>query len=482
MRTSGGVAARHRESVLVIDPVARAEGEDIDGRQVLDAPGRRLHVCGRAAEGLAALDDIAPDLVVASLDTTDLPGLRLVEALRARWPALPVIAVTATPTVAGAVAALRAGASDYLGRPASPDALAAAVERALAAARATGAVVEAKVDGAERYGFTHPLSRSPRMIRVFDAIRAVAQTDATVLIRGETGTGKELVARAIHERSRRRSNPLLGVNCGVFPDTLLGAELFGHDEGGAHGRRAGVGGAGVFEMADGGSVFLGELATASPAVQVDLLRVLEERRFRRGATLVPVNARVLAATSIDLEAAVADGRFREDLYYRLDVFPITLPSLRERAEDIPVLLHHFLADAAREYELPAPAVTPEALAQVLRYRWPGNVRQLRAMCERWVIQCRGEPLRVEDLPPELLGAARPATLFAPGGALLFVDETVPLATLTERLTTQLERAYLHKLLARHAGHQQNTADAAGITRRTLYSRMKALGLEAKDYR
>ncbi len=475
MGTSEAVAPRLREAVLVIDP------EDVAARgtrAALDAPGRRLHACPTAREGLALADEVEPDVIVAALDTTDLPGLRLVEALRARAPGTPVIAVADRPTVEGAVAALRAGAVDYLGRPLRPDALAEAVARALSEVRTTRGLAEAQKNVADRYGFTHMLSRSPRMMRVFDAIRAVAQTDATVLIRGETGTGKELVARAIHERSRRRGKRLIGVNCGAFTETLLESELFGHEKGsftGATGRRQGV-----FELADQGSLFLDELGETSLNVQVNLLRVLEEMSFRRvgGTDPVKVDVRVIAATNVDLEHAVAEGRFREDLFYRLNVFPIVLPPLRERAEDIPLLLRHFLEDAAREYELAAPVVTPEAMDLVTRYRWPGNVRQLRAMCERWVIQCAGEPLRVEALPPELIGGARAVE----SPSTLFVDDTLPLATLTERLTNQLERAYLHKLLTRFGGHLQNTAAAAGITRRTLYTRMKELGLEAKDYK
>jgi DNA-binding NtrC family response regulator len=427
---------------------------------------------------VALLDELEPDVVVAALDTDDLPGLRILEAMRARNHSVPVIAIAAAPSVEEAVAALRAGAVDYLARPVSAEALSAAVARALADLRNTRGIAEAQANVADRYGFTHMLSRSPRMMRVFDAIRAVAQTDATVLIRGETGTGKELVAKAIHERSRRRARPLIGVNCGAFTETLLESELFGHEKGsftGAIGRRQGV-----FEMADGGSLFLDELGETSLNVQVNLLRVLEEMRFRRvgGTEPVSVDVRVIAATNVDLENAVTDGRFREDLFYRLNVFPIFLPPLRERQEDIPLLTRHFLDDAAEEYELGAPAVVPEAMELIVRYRWPGNVRQLRAMCERWVIQCAGEPLRADELPRELLGATSPVE--STGG--LYIDETVPLAVLTQRLTTQLERAYLHRLLTLHVGHLQNTAAAAGITRRTLYTRMKDLGLEAKDYK
>ncbi len=476
MGTREGIATRQRESVLVIDSAAAAPSGKM-ALGALEAPGRRLLVCTTMREALALLAREELDVIVASLDTAELPGLHIVEALRAQSPSTPIVAVAERPTIAEAVAAVRAGAADYLAADVEGHLLAAAIGRAVADARASRSAPEVSV--AERYGFTQSLTRSPKMTRVFDAIRAVAQTDATVLIRGEPGTGKELVARGIHERSRRRGRRLVGVNCGALTEAELLVELFGHAKGGEPG---------AFDLADGGSLFLDELGETSLSTQVHLLRVLEELRFRRvgGAELQKANVRVVAATDVDLEGAVADGRFREDLYYRLNVFPITLPPLRERVEDIPLLTRHFLDDAARAYDLPAPEVTPDAMALLAGYRWPGNVRQLRAMCERWVIECLGEPIGVPFLQaalPDAFPEAFPGAPAAgnPDGAM-FVDESLPLATLTERLTTQLERTYLHKLLVREGGHLQNTATAAGMTRRTLYSRMKALGIEAKDYK
>lgn len=469
-------APRAREQVLVIDP------QDPSGRThhvALDTDDRAVHVCTSAQEGLALLPELRPDVVVAALDTTDLPGMRLVETIRHRQQGVKIIVIAGHPTVEGAVQALKSGATDYLGRPVSPGLLSEKVVRALTDARATRQLAQAQKEAKDKWGFTHLLSMSPRMIRVFDAIRAVAGTDATVLIRGETGTGKELVARAIHDRSRRKDRNLVSVNCGAFTETLLESELFGHEKGsftGAAGRRAGV-----FEMADSGSLFLDELGETSLSVQVNLLRVLEEMRFRRvgGTEPIDVDVRIIAATNVALEEAVKDGRFREDLYYRLNVFPITLPPLRERPEDIPLLTRHFLQDAAKEYELPVPVVSPEAMEAVLRYRWPGNVRQLRAMCERWVIQCAGRDLRAEDLPGELRGQTTRGDETSNG---VFVDENVSLKVLTDRVVNQVERTYLHKMLVKHRGHLVATAEAAGITRRTLFTRMKALGLNAAVYK
>ena len=330
------------------------------------------------------------------------------------------------------------------------------------------------------YAFEHLLSQSPRMLAVFDQIRLVARTDATALILGETGTGKELVSRAIHQRSNRRNKPFISVNCGAFTETLLESELFGHEKGsftGAVGRREGL-----FEMADGGTLFLDELGETSLSVQVNLLRVLEEMTFRRvgGRDPVRVDVRIIAATNVELEAAVEEGRFRRDLYYRLSIFPLHLPPLRERKEDIPLLLRHFLEVIASDHAIEPPSIDPEALRLILGYRWPGNVRQLRALCERWVIAQSGRKLMPQDLPREMLeGQVKPEA----GGAGGFViDETKTLAENLEPVTNQIERAYFERLLQRHRGHLEQAATSAGISRRTLYTKLIKHNLDARAFR
>jgi DNA-binding NtrC family response regulator len=309
----------------------------------------------------------------------------------------------------------------------------------------------------------------------------VASTDATVLILGETGTGKELVSRAIHERSRRREKPFISINCGAFTETLLESELFGHEKGsftGASGRRRGV-----FEMSDGGTLFLDELGETSLSVQVNLLRVLEEMCFRRvgGQEMVHVDTRIVAATNADLELKTREGAFREDLFYRLNVFPIHLPPLRERPEDISLLTRHFLEDAGSEYGIEPPVVTPAAMEAITSYTWPGNVRQLRALCERWVIVAAGRPITLEMLPSNMQPGSSRVDRYGTT-PLLTVDESVPMKHAVDRAAVQVERTYLHRLLKRNNGHLINTAKAAGITRRTLYTKMKLYGLDATDYR
>jgi DNA-binding NtrC family response regulator len=464
-----------RETILVVDELS---ADTHAARDALRAEEREIHLAPSAREGLNALHDTAPDLILLSLDLNDLPGPHALDVFRERVPGVPVIAVAAHGHVAGAVEAMRRGAVDYLARPINPPQLVEAVQRALQEARSTRELERVRQQVKDRYGFSHMLTRSPRMLAIFDQVRAVAGTDALVLIRGETGTGKELISRAIHERSRRHDNPFISVNCGAFTESLLESELFGHERGsftGAVGRRRGV-----FEMADGGTLFLDELGETSLSVQVNLLRVLEEMEFRRvgGQEPVRVNVRIVAATNVALEKATAEGRFREDLYYRLNVFPIFLPPLRERRMDIPLLMRHFLEDAAHEYQLEPPSITTEALDAIVSFDWPGNVRQLRALCERWVITHSSQRLQREALPREMTGLGPKASEVDP----FHIDAEQPLSHTTERLLHQVERTYLHRVLKHHLGHMEATAKAAGITRRTLYTKMKHYGLEASAYR
>ncbi len=463
------------QTILVVD-----DGE-LNAHQVraaLREEGRSLYLAASAREALGVLHELLPDLIVLSLDLQDLPGVRAIDIFHERSPGVPILALSASPTVSSAVDAVRHGAVDYISSPIQREPLVQAANRALQEARSQGELEQVRQQVLDKYGFSHMLTRSPKMLRVFDQVRAVAGTDATVLIRGETGTGKELITRAIHQRSRRRESPFISVNCGAFTESLLESELFGHEKGsftGAVGRREGV-----FEMADSGTLFLDELGETSLNVQVNLLRVLEEMAFRRvgGHEPVRIDVRILAATNVALEEAVAKGEFREDLYYRLNVFPIFLPPLRDRPEDTPLLMRHFLDDAAQEYGLEPPVVTAEAMDAILGYPWPGNVRQLRSLCERWVITRPGSRLELAHLPSQMRDAD-PAQ--APHTAL-DIDETRPLSEVTERLVQQVERTYLQKLLKRHAGHMAATAKAAGITRRTLYTKMKQYSLEAADFR
>ena len=475
----GVVASQARETVLILDAA------ELRARQIknsIRSPHRHVFVVPTAREALASLNDGLPDLIIAHTDLPDLEGIALIETLRDRARGVPVIVISEEHDVRFGAAAAKAGATDVLPLPLANGALAQAMQLALNASRGARDLARVRDQVRDRQGFSHMLTQSPRMLRVFDQIRAVASTDATVLILGETGTGKELVSRAIHERSRRREKPFISINCGAFAETLLESELFGHEKGsftGASGQRRGV-----FEMADGGTLFLDELGETSLNVQVNLLRVLEEMCFRRvgGQETVHVDTRIVAATNANLEMKTRNGSFREDLFYRLNVFPIHLPPLRERPEDIPLLTRHFLEDAATDYGLEAPEVDMAAMELITAYPWPGNVRQLRSLCERWVIVANGRPITKDLLPYDMQsGSARRVDRYGTT-PLLTVDETVPMKMAVERAAVQVERTYLHRLLKRNSGHLINTAKAAGITRRTLYTKMKLYGLDAADYR
>lgn len=462
------------ERVLVVE-LAEEHRRAIRG--ALQAPEREIFLAASVREALAVLHDFDPSVVIVSLELPDVAGPRAVETFRER-AACPVVATAASASLEAAVGAVRRGAFDLVVVPGDAARLPDVLRRALHEERTERALRETQEQMRDRYGFSHMLTRSPRMLQVFDQVRQVASTDATVLVRGETGTGKELISSAIHQRSRRRDGPLIAVNCGAFTESLLESELFGHERGsftGAVGRREGL-----FEMADGGTLFLDELGETSLNVQVNLLRVLEEMAFRRvgGREKVRVNVRIIAATNVELEEAVEGGRFREDLYYRLAVFPIMLPALRERREDIPLLMRHFLDEIAQDYGLESPSVSAEAMAAILGYRWPGNVRQLRAMCERWVITHAGRRIERDHLPPGFSGSATPDQ----GAGGFLIDEHVPLQGNLDRAIEQVERAYLHRVLRRTGGHLDRTATEAGVSRRTLYTKMKDLGLQASDFK
>ena len=471
---SDGSAHGARESVLVVEA-----GEFARQRlkSALRSPDREVWSATSAREGLAALRDARPDLVVLSLELPDIPGTRVISLFRERSQ-VPVVAVSEVADVRSAVEALRHGATDYIGLDDGRSRLLEVLVRALQEGQSNRELRQVQGQVRDNYGFTRLVSQSPRMLGVFDQVRAVAQTEATVLIRGETGTGKELVSRAIHDRSNRKDKPFVAVNCGAFTDTLLESELFGHERGaftGAVGKREGL-----FEMANGGTLFLDELGETSLSVQVNLLRVLETMSFRRvgGRDEVHVDVRIVAATNVGLEEAIVNKEFREDLYYRLNVFPISLPPLRRRPEDIPLLMRHFLDEFSEEYDVDPPVIAAEALPVILAYRWPGNVRQLRAMCERWVITRHKRRLELEHLPSGMSGKGRASEEMGS----FAIEDRRSMKQNVDVAVAQVERAYLQKVLQRCDGHLTRAATEAGVTRRTLYSKMKSYGLEATDFK
>lgn len=438
---------------LVLDGMTtwlREQGYDVSG-----ASGRE--------SALGHLKERRFDLVLADIRLADGDGFEILAHCRQHCPQTTVILITGYATVETGIEALRAGAFDLLTKPLIDEELSMAIDRALAQREVIAENRKLKAQLDMRFGLENIVGHDHRMQRVFDMVDRIADTKATVLVTGESGTGKSLLARAIHRRSSRREQSFVEVACGAMPETLLESELFGHAAGaftGAIGDRVGK-----FAQADKGTIFLDEISTASPGLQVKLLRVLQEFEFEPvGSTKTQrVDTRVILATNEDLAQAVQEGRFRQDLYYRVNVINIELPPLRERLADIPLLAQHFLSRTCDEAGKKPGIFREEALAALARYNWPGNVRELQNAVERAVLLSRGPEIGVEDLPAHLAAGQSTRPLPAAGTPLKNAME-VP------------ERAIIMEVLELNNWNRNATADALGINRTTLYKKMKRLGL------
>jgi len=423
---------------------------------------------GSAVDGRMALEALRAEpwgVVLLDLKMPGLDGLQVLEEGRRLRPESAFVLMTAYATVDTAVAAMKLGAYDYLVKPFDPDELSALVRR-IAAQQALVEENESLRRALKReYGFHELVSKSATMQRVFDLARVAARSASTILILGESGSGKEVLARAIHEESPRAGGAFVAVSCAALTETLLESELFGHEKGaftGAVARRKGK-----FELAQGGTLFLDEIGDISSKLQLDLLRVLEDRRFQRvgGTETIEADARVVAATHRDLAKAVAERIFREDLFYRLNVIPITLPPLRERREDVPLLVQHFLERLSKDLKRPLEGVTPQAMAALVAYGWPGNVRELRNVLERGAVVATSSLIDLADLG---LPAPGPGNLASPAGG----EEPVSLE--------EVEKRHVAEVLSWAGGNVTHAARVLGIDRMTLYNKMKRYGLRRPD--
>ncbi|MDH3717468.1 MAG: sigma-54 dependent transcriptional regulator [Planctomycetota bacterium] len=417
------------------------------------------------AKATAAVDKNSYELVIADIRLGDGDGFDLLAHCRQKHPSISVILMTGYGTVDTAIEAIRAGAFDFLTKPLIDEELEMAIERALSQREVLQENDTLKAQLDIRFGMENIIGQDHRMRRVFDVVNSVASTKATVLISGESGTGKSLIARAIHRSSERRDKPFVEVACGALPETLLESELFGHVAGaftGANGDKLGK-----FHQADGGTIFLDEIGTASPGFQVKLLRVLQDFEFEQigGSKTFHVDTRVILATNENLAQRVDDGTFRQDLFYRINVINLELPPLRERMSDISLMAHHFLKQVCQESGKHVHAFTDEALTILQQYHYPGNVRELQNIMERAVLLGKGDLIRAEDLPPTLHSK--------PGFA---VAEPVGNRSLKEALEGP-ERQIILEVLQSNNWNRNETADALGINRTTLYKKMKKLGLE-----
>ncbi len=434
-----------------------------------------------AQEALDRLREESPQVVVSDIRMPGLSGLEFMRELKARLPAAPVIIMTAYSDLESAVAAFQGGAFEYLPKPFDVDHAVELVRRALDESRRQ---VEAPPSEAEA---PEILGQAPAMQEVFRAIGRLAQSHATVLITGESGTGKELVARALHRHSQRAAKAFVAINTAAIPKDLLESELFGHERGaftGAASMRRGR-----FEQAEGGTLFLDEIGDMPPDLQTRLLRVLSDGQFYRvgGHTPLAANVRIIAATHQDLDTRVRQGLFREDLYHRLNVIRLRLPSLRDRREDIPMLARHFLARSARDLGVEGKRLTEAALAYLAAQDWPGNVRQLENVCHWVTVMAPGQAVDVKDLPPEIRGE-HPAAAAAPGEGdwrrALGLEVAARLAQgesgIAEALTRDFESALIAKALAHTGGRRIEAANLLGIGRNTLTRKIQDLKLETKE--
>ncbi|MBN1476755.1 sigma-54-dependent Fis family transcriptional regulator [Candidatus Sumerlaeota bacterium] len=419
--------------------------------------GHLVQTFQRADDALAHVRKQAVDLVLTDILLSGMSGLKLVQALRDRPDPPQVIIMTALEEINDAVEAMRLGAFHYLLKPFNMGEVRIVIDKALERRRLEREVSELRHEVEQRYEFANIIAKSQRMLAIFDLIRRVAPTNATVLITGSSGTGKELVARALHVHSLRRREPFVSVNCTALPETLLESELFGHVRGSFTGAIADK--RGLFEEADGGTVFLDEIGEISPLLQQRLLRVLQEREFFRvgESTVRSVDVRILAATNRNLHEEVKSGRFREDLFYRLHVVNIHLPDLQERREDIPLLADHFLRRICRENSLGEKTIWPDALERLMSHDWPGNVRELENVLERAAVLTRGSAITADDLPLEVRER---------GPRVHIAD------ALKERITLEeLERRYIVALFESLGRSRTKAASVLGIDRKTLYRKL-----------
>jgi DNA-binding NtrC family response regulator len=432
------------------------------------------------ANGQAALQALAEknySLFLTDLKMPHMDGMELIERIQQQRLPVTVIVMTGFGSIDQSVQAIRLGAYDFLTKPIDPDHLRLVVERALELRKMQDELGALRERLQEQYSFQDMLSKSPRMHAIFELINHVAETTSTVLINGETGTGKEKVAEAIHKASAsatHRKGELVAVNCAAFNENLLESELFGHEKGAfttAIAQRKGR-----FEQANGGTLFLDEVGDIPLSMQVKLLRVLQERRFERvgGSTSIEVDVRVIAATNRSLPRLIKEGKFREDLYFRLNVVQIDLPPLRDRMEDVPLLATHFAAKYARP-GAPPKGIAPAAMERLLAHSWPGNIRELENAIERACVTARGPNIEEGDLPATVLKPQQRSSG-------LSVDLSRPLADQVREMTAELERSYLLRALKKTHGNVGRCAKLAGLSRRSISAKLAEYHIDKDKFK
>jgi DNA-binding NtrC family response regulator len=428
--------------------------------EVLSGEGFSVLTANESLEALKILKKEEFDILITDLKMKGLKGLDLLEEAKRAASLTPVIIITAFGTIESAIKAMKMGAYDYITKPFQIDEIILTVRKALENRLLKKEVLRLKKEVASRYDFHHLIGRSPSMQRIYDLIERISDSSSNVLITGESGTGKELVARAIHYSGARKGGPFIAINCAAIPETLLESELFGYKRGAFTDARTDKRGL-IFE-ANEGTLFLDEITEMSPMLQAKLLRVIEEREVRPLGDTVsrPVDARVISTTNRDIPSQLQEGRFREDLYYRLKVIDIELPPLRDRKEDLPHLAQHFIGKFGQDLKKSITGISEEAMKILMNYSWPGNVRELENVIQRAITLGRPESILPEDLPKSLLQKA---------------DESLFEKALSEKMTLdQLEREYVKRVLLEEGGNKSKAAERLGLDRKTLYRRLQEL--------
>ncbi len=448
-------------NILVIDDEKNirqglAAALEMDGYNVLMADN------GETGLQLALRGDI--DLIITDLRMPGISGEEVLQKVTASSPGLPVIVLTGHGSIDTAVDAMRAGAYDFLTKPLNLDRLSLIVKRALQNRELSLQHRQLKEELDSNKSFESIIGKSAEMQKIFEMVRRVAASKASVLITGESGVGKELIANAVHNLSPRKDNPLVKVHCAALSENLLESELFGHEKGaftGANARKRGR-----FELAHGGSIFLDEIGEINQNVQIKILRVLQDKRFERvgGEETVETDVRVIAATNRNLEEEIVKGNFREDLYYRLNVVHIHVPPLRERKDDIPLMVSSFLKEFARENGKDITSIDSRARSALYKYDWPGNIRQLRNCMESAVVMCAGDTLTLDDFPPTISQYTAQDLVQIPNGMTL----------------EEAEKIYIQESLAANQGNKSKTAEVLGIGRKTLHRKLEEWGGSAEE--
>lgn len=427
----------------------------------LELDGYSVKLAANGAEGLALIEKGDIDLVITDLRMPGISGEEVLAKVRGESPDIPVIVLTGHGSIDTAVDAMRNGAYDFLTKPLSLDRLSLIVKRALAGRELEIRHSSLQQELDAKASFESIIGKSAEMQRIFQMVRKAADSKASVLITGESGTGKELIANALHNLSPRKNHPFIKVHCAALSETLLESELFGHEKGaftGAAARKRGR-----FELANTGTIFLDEIGEINQNVQIKILRVLQDKRFERvgGEDTLEVDVRVIAATNRNLEEEIAQGRFREDLFYRLNVVHIQVPPLRDRKDDIPLMLNAFLDEFNRENNKSITGFDARSRSALYKYDWPGNIRQLRNCVESAVVMCSGNEITLEDLPPTVRGAAESNVIQVPVGISM----------------AEAEKIIIQQNLASNQGNKSKTADILGIGRKTLHRKLEGYGEE-----